>query len=123
MTDPLAGRMAVYACTLGALVLGLAAFLVLAGYGAGSPWAIAVLAGAAAVAERGRVRLERGNATESSISNLPVLFTAVVFGPLPAAMVGAGSMLGAVRRPYMKLHDIHIDQGDCRRPDWCRCCA
>ena len=103
VTDPLAGRMAVYACTLGALVLGLAAFLVLAGYGAGSPWAIAVLAGAAAVAERGRVRLERGNATESSISNLPVLFTAVVFGPLPAAMVGAGSMLGAVRRPYMKL--------------------
>ena len=66
-------------------------------------WAVAVLSGAAAVAERGRVRLERGSATESSISNLPVLFTAVVFGPLPAALVGAGSMLGAVRRPYLKL--------------------
>src|SRR5262249_31523063 len=41
--------------------------------------------------------------TESSISNLPILFTAVAFGPLAAAIVGAGSMLGAARRPYMKL--------------------
>src|SRR6476659_5759627 len=95
--------MIVYACALGALILGLAGFLVHAGYGVASPWAVAVLACAAAVAERGRVRLERGSATESSISNLPVLFTAVVFGPLPAALVGAGSMLGAARRPYMKL--------------------
>jgi putative nucleotidyltransferase with HDIG domain len=88
---------------LGVVIVGLAGFLVGAGYGVGSPWAVAVLAAAAAVAERGRVRLERGSATESSISNLPVLFTAVVLGPLPAAIVGAGSMLGAVRRPYMKL--------------------
>src|SRR6476620_4246978 len=95
--------MIVYACALGALILGLAGFLVHAGYGVASPWAVAVLAGAAAIAERGRVRLERGSASESSISNLPVLFTAVALGPLPAAIVGAGSMLGAVRRPYMKL--------------------
>jgi len=95
--------MFLYACVLGVVIVGLAGFLVGAGYGVGSPWAVAVLAAAAAVAERGRVRLERGSATESSISNLPVLFTAVVLGPLPAAIVGAGSMLGAVRRPYMKL--------------------
>jgi putative nucleotidyltransferase with HDIG domain len=103
LSDPLAGRMFLYACVLGVVIVGLAGFLVGAGYGVGSPWAVAVLAAAAAVAERGRVRLERGSATESSISNLPVLFTAVVLGPLPAAIVGAGSMLGAVRRPYMKL--------------------
>ena len=103
VTDPLARRMVVYACALGALILGLTGFLIHAGYGVASPWAVAVLAAAAAVAERGRVRLERGSASESSISNLPVLFTAVVLGPLPAAIVGAGSMLGAVRRPYMKL--------------------
>src|SRR5438105_15943252 len=101
--DPLAGRMFAYAAALGVFLVGLIAVLLQRGYGVGSPWAAVALAGAAAVAERGRVQLERGNQTESSISNLPVLFTAVVFGPLPAALVGAGSMLGAVRRPYMKL--------------------
>jgi putative nucleotidyltransferase with HDIG domain len=39
---------------------------------------------------------------ESSISNLLVLFAAVLFGPLVAMVVGAASMLGAFRRPYMK---------------------
>jgi putative nucleotidyltransferase with HDIG domain len=101
--DPLARRMVAYIIGLGLVLIGLVAYLVQQGYGVRSPWAVAVLAGAAAVAERGRVQLERGNQTESSISNLPVLFTAVAFGPLPAAIVGAGSMLGAVRRPYLKL--------------------
>jgi putative nucleotidyltransferase with HDIG domain len=101
--DPLAGRMLAYVSGLALLLVGLIGCLVHFGYGVGSPWAVAVLGTAAAVAERGRVRLERGNQTESSISNLPVLFTAVVFGPLQAAVVGAASMLGAVQRPYMKL--------------------
>ena len=101
--DPLAGRMLVYAGVLGLVLIGLVALLIELGYRVESPWAVIVLALAAAVAERGRVRLERGNATESSISNLPVLFTAVVLGPLPAALAGAGSMLGALRRPYMKV--------------------
>jgi putative nucleotidyltransferase with HDIG domain len=101
--DPLARRMVAYIAGLGLLLVGVVAYLIHAGHAVRSPWAVAVLAGAAAVAERGRVQLERGNQTESSISNLPVLFTAVVFGPLPAAIVGAGSMLGAVRRPYLKL--------------------
>ena len=101
--DPLAGRMVWYASCLalavGGLVVGLAHF----GFKPHSVWAVAVLAGAAAFAERGRVRLERANEAESSISNLPVLFTAAVFGPVPAMIVGAGSTLGQFRPPYMKL--------------------
>jgi putative nucleotidyltransferase with HDIG domain len=101
--DPLARRMVAYIAGLGLVLVGLIAYLVQERYGFRSPWAVAVLAIAAAVAERGRVQLERGNQTESSISNLPVLFAAAAFGPLPAAVVGAGSMLGAVHRPYLKL--------------------
>ncbi len=38
---------------------------------------------------------------ESSISNLLVLFGAVLFGPLAAMVIGAASMLGAVRHPRL----------------------
>ncbi len=103
MNDPLATRMFAYLCALG---LGLAASVVLLvdkGYTVKSPWALGVLAAAAALAERGQVQLERGDQTTSSISNLFVLFTAVVFGPLSAMAVAAASMLGAVCRPYMKV--------------------
>jgi putative nucleotidyltransferase with HDIG domain len=95
--------MVAYISGLAVLLCGFIAALIDVGYGVRSPWAVAVLAGAAAIAERGQVQLERSNATTSSISNLPVLFTAVVFGPLAAMLVGGASMLGAVRRPYMKV--------------------
>src|SRR5581483_12304720 len=100
--DPLAGRMITYLVGLGVLLVAVVGALVDRGYGIGSPWAVAVLAGAAALAERGKVQLERGDQTTSSISNLPVLFTALVFGPLPAMLVGAVSMLGGISRPYLK---------------------
>ena len=74
--------------------------LVHTGYGVESPWAVATLAAIAAVAERGRVRLN--STTELSISLLPMLFAAVAFGPLEAMIVGAASMLGGFRSPYMK---------------------
>ena len=48
------------------------------------------------------MQLIRGVAMESSISNLLVLFAAVVFGPLGAMVVGGASMLGAFRAPYLK---------------------
>jgi putative nucleotidyltransferase with HDIG domain len=70
------------------------------GYRVESPWAVATLAAIAAVAERGRVRLN--STTELSISLLPMLFAAVAFGPLEAMIVGAASMLGGFRSPYMK---------------------
>jgi putative nucleotidyltransferase with HDIG domain len=74
--------------------------LVAEGYRIESPWAVGTLCAIAAVAERGRVRLN--STTELSISLLPMLFAAVAFGPLEAMIVGAASMLGGFRAPYMK---------------------
>ena len=70
--------------------------------GSGSFWTLAFLAAAGAVAERASVQLVRGAAVESSISNLLVLLAAVLLGPLAAMVVGAASMLGAFRPPYLK---------------------
>ena len=39
---------------------------------------------------------------ELSISLVPSLFAAVTFGPLEAMLIGAASLLGDLRRPYMK---------------------
>jgi HD domain len=73
-----------------ASLTGIALFA--AGYRLEAPVAVLALAGAAAVAERSSVRLTRY--TELSISPIPTLLAAVMFGPLEAALVGAASMLG-----------------------------
>ena len=75
------------------LAAGTAAALVALGYEVRSPGVVGGLAATAALAERGRVRLTRY--LEESISLLPTLFAAIVFGPLAAMIVGAASMLGA----------------------------
>jgi putative nucleotidyltransferase with HDIG domain len=90
----------VYLVVLFFCAAGLVGTLVAGGHAVHSPWATGALAAIAAVAERGRVRLN--NTTELSISLLPILFAAVAFGPLSAMIVGAGSMLGGFRPPYMK---------------------
>ena len=61
-------------------------------YGIGNPYAVAGLALVAAVAERGRVRLD--NDFWVTISVLPTVFAAAVFGPLAALLVGAFSYAG-----------------------------
>jgi putative nucleotidyltransferase with HDIG domain len=102
-------RMRVYAGALVAVAGSSIVLLVAAGYGIEDIWTTVALCIVAALAERGTVRL--GKTTEQSISLLPTLFAAVMFGPLPAAMVGAASMLGdpelrhrdPARRPYLKL--------------------
>ena len=66
----------------------------------GSPWGISALAVAAALAERGSVRID--SRMEESISLLPTVFAAVLFGPLAGLAVGAASMLGDFRPPYLK---------------------
>jgi len=68
---------------------------------AGNAWAVLALIAVAALSERGRVQLS--GTMESSIALLPVIFAAVVLGPLAALVVGAGSLLGDFRPPYMKL--------------------
>ncbi len=60
--------------------------------GLGNPLAVLGLAAVAAIAERGRVRL--ASLTEVSISVLPTVFAAAVFGPLAAMIVAAASYLG-----------------------------
>jgi putative nucleotidyltransferase with HDIG domain len=70
------------------------------GTGFGNVWFVVALAAAAAAAERGSVRLTQ--TMEESISVLPTLFAAVLFGPLAAALVGAASMIGDFRRPYLR---------------------
>ena len=105
MTPPLAlriydARLELY---LGALVgsgILTAGVLLLAHRPVGTLWIVAALALAAALAERASVRLTSD--TEESISLLPTLFAAVLFGPLAGMIVGAASNLGDFRTPYMK---------------------
>ncbi len=85
-------RTILYVLLLLAAAVATAVALVVAGYGLEQPLVVAVLALAAAVAERNSIRLTK--TTEQSISVLPTLFAAVVFGPLAAGFVGAASMLG-----------------------------
>lgn len=61
-------------------------------WGLGSPLAVFGLAIVAAVAERGRVQLD--GKMEVSISILPTVFAAAVFGPLAGMIVSAASLVG-----------------------------
>lgn len=79
---------------------GTAAGLILAGAGTGPHFVVIGLAIAAAFAERGSVRLS--STVEESISALPMLFAAVLFGPLAALIVASASMLGDFTRPYLR---------------------
>lgn len=89
-----------YACVLavgvGAMVAGCIAF----GVGLGSPLPIAALAILAMYAERKCVRVS--STTELSVSFLPLVFSAVVFGPLAAMAVGAFAILSDFRRPLLR---------------------
>jgi putative nucleotidyltransferase with HDIG domain len=69
-------------------------------YGVGNPYAVLALAIVAAVAERGRVWLD--GAVSTSISVLPTVFAAAVFGPLAAMIVAVASFIGEF--PFAVLH-------------------
>jgi putative nucleotidyltransferase with HDIG domain len=89
----------VYVTALVAVASLTAAALLSAGYELGSPVTIVALCLAAAAADRISVRFavaKRGltSTEEHSVSQIPTLFAAVLFGPLAAAVVGAASMLG-----------------------------
>ena len=79
-----------------------ALYLVATGESVESPLAVLLLAAFAAVAERATVRLTSN--LEESISLLPTLFAAVVFGPLAAMIVAAGSMIGDLK-PESDAHE------------------
>jgi len=78
----------------GVLAISLALFaggVAMTGGVTGNPWAVAGLAAAAAVAERGRVRI--AEKVETSTSLIPTVFAAAVFGPLAAMVVAAASLV------------------------------
>ena len=81
------GPLHLYVAALTTVAIGIAAMLILVGQPIGSIWIVLILALAAAVAERGSVRLT--DTTELSISQVMMLFAAVLFGPLAGGIVGA----------------------------------
>jgi putative nucleotidyltransferase with HDIG domain len=86
-----------YAAILALTSIGLAAALVAWNYSVGDPWTVAALCVVAAISERGLVRLTK--TTSQSISILPPLFAAVLFGPLAGMLVGAASLVGEFAQP------------------------
>jgi putative nucleotidyltransferase with HDIG domain len=88
---------ATYAGGLGLAALLTAVGLLASGFGLGAVWAVVLLALVGAVAERGQVHLTK--TTVASISVLPTLFAAVLFGPIAGMVVGAASLLGELGQP------------------------
>jgi putative nucleotidyltransferase with HDIG domain len=94
-------RLLIYGVTLAALVLSLVAGLLFAGLGLEGPlWQLAILAAVALVAERQPVRITPN--TEITFAVLPMLFAAVVYGPLDAMAVGALGLLVDFRPPHVR---------------------
>src|SRR5919201_1931963 len=101
-TESPAVAIRVYASVLvllsGALVVGL---VLTRGFSTRhSPWPLIGFALLAVMAERQSVRLTEN--IELSVAFLPLLFVAVVFGPLPAAAIGAITVLPDFGRPYTR---------------------
>jgi putative nucleotidyltransferase with HDIG domain len=94
-------RVLIYAVSLVGATVALAIVLIGEGFGiAGPAWQLGLLAAFALWAERHHVRITPN--AEMTVSVLPVLFTAVVFGPLDAMLVGALGLLGDFRAPYQR---------------------
>jgi putative nucleotidyltransferase with HDIG domain len=93
--------LAAYGFFLAGLSLALATGLVAAGNAIeGPPWQLGILAAVALVAERQPVRIASN--TEVSFALLPVLFAAVVYGPLDAMTIGALGLLVDLRPPRLR---------------------
>jgi putative nucleotidyltransferase with HDIG domain len=91
----------VYAGALVALSVATVAALLSAGVTSEVPlWAFAVLVAMAIFAEKQSVAI--GPNTQMSIAALPILFAAVVYDPYVAMIVGGGSVLVDLRRPYTR---------------------
>jgi putative nucleotidyltransferase with HDIG domain len=93
--------LAIYGLSLGALAFGVVASLFALGARVEAPvWELGVLIAVAVVAERQPVRITAN--TEITVSVLPLLFAAVVYGPLEAAIVGALGLTADLRKPYVR---------------------
>lgn len=90
----------VFATALGCAALFLAMGLVLAGQRIGPLSGVLLLGAFSMLAERRSVRI--GSNAEVSVSVLPIVFAAVVFGPLSAMVVGAIGILADFHPPYVR---------------------
>lgn len=94
-------RLAAYALGLASVGAALAAACWLLEGGPSAPiWVLALLSGVALLAERQPVRITRN--TEITVAVLPMLFAAVVYGPVDAMAVGAVGVLADFRAPYLR---------------------
>jgi putative nucleotidyltransferase with HDIG domain len=91
-----------YAAGLCGALLLLAGVLAITTSVSGSVWVVLLLAIVAAVAERGSVQMSTTMDLEESISLLPILFAAVLLGPLAGLIVACASMVGDFRAPYLR---------------------
>ena len=100
--DSRAFAVRVYACVLVFLSCALVGGLLLTtGFPTEqSPWPLLAFGLLAIMAERQSVRFTDN--IELSVAFLPLLFVAVVFGPLPAALIGAVTVLPDFGRPHTR---------------------
>jgi putative nucleotidyltransferase with HDIG domain len=92
----------VYSAWLGVLFAALFTAVLQGGGGLadGPIWPLAVLAAFAFIAERQSVRLSQR--AEISVSFLPIVLAAVIYGPVGAICVSVASLLLEFRRPYAR---------------------
>jgi putative nucleotidyltransferase with HDIG domain len=98
--DDIETRSLVYVMGLWLAFLGSVTALLIAEQPLGNPYVIGLLAVVAAISERVRVQLS-ANLSES-ISLVPILFAAVLFGPLASMLVAAASFVPEFRPPYLR---------------------
>jgi putative nucleotidyltransferase with HDIG domain len=95
------GSLQWFATALVAAVLAVVGGLVVSGHSLGAPvWIIVALCAVALLAERQSVHITA--TTQMSVSALPILFAAVVYGPLAAMVVAASALVLDCTRPYTR---------------------
>jgi putative nucleotidyltransferase with HDIG domain len=94
-------------CLVGYTVFLASALVIFIGYlldqtafAIGAPWPIAALAGSAVLAERQSVRVSPR--AEISVSALPIVLAAVIYGPVAAICVSIASLLPSLQPPYAR---------------------
>ncbi len=98
---PRISRILAYASTMAVCAFVLAAVLLAHGSRVDAPyWLLAGLIVVAFVAERQSVRVT--SHTQSSVSVVPILFSAVLFGPVAGMTVGACALLADFGRPHIR---------------------
>jgi putative nucleotidyltransferase with HDIG domain len=101
LSRPPWGALEWYAVSLVGAVGLLTASLLLSGSTlGGSPWAVAALAAVAFLAERQSVHIAPH--LQMSVSALPILFTAIVFGPGAAMIVAGAALLTDLGPPFTR---------------------